>query len=131
MHGFTFTANIPVFYKSKQREAVKEATEQLASSQQSKDNRQTELFFAVKEQYLMAKSSAELLKLYSQAVVPQSSLALESSMTSYQVGTADFLTILTNFNTVLQYEVDYYRELANYQTALVRLEPLVGAELTK
>lgn len=131
MHGFTVTANIPIFYRTKQREAVREAAEQLASSQLSKDNRQTELFFVVKEQYLQAKSSEELMKLYSQAVVPQSSLALESSMASYQVGTVDFLTILTNFTTVLDYEVNYYRELSNYQMALARLEPLVGVELTK
>ena len=131
MNGFTVTANIPIFYKTKQREAVREATEQLASSQRSKENRQTELFFAVKEQFLLAKSSDELARLYARAVVPQSSLALESSMASYQVGTVDFLTILTNFTTVLDYEVNYYRELANYQMALARLEPLVGVELTK
>jgi outer membrane protein TolC len=131
MHGFTITANIPIFYRTKQREAVKEQTEQLVSSQGSKENRQTELFFAVKQQYLLAKSSEQLLRLYSQVIVPQSSLALESSMASYQVGTVDFLTILTNFTVVLDYEVSYYRELANYQMALANLEPLVGVELTK
>jgi outer membrane protein, heavy metal efflux system len=131
MHGFTVTANIPVFYRTKQREAVREQTEQLASSQRSKENRQTELSFAVKQQYLLAQSSEQLLKLYSQAIVPQSSLALESSMASYQVGAVDFLTILTNFTVVLDYEVSYYRELANYQMALANLEPLVGVELTK
>ena len=131
MHGFTVTANIPIFYRTRQREAVREQTEQLGSAQRSKENRQTELFFAVKQQYLLAKSSEQLLKLYSQAIVPQSSLALESSMASYQVGTVDFLTILTNFTVVLDYEVSYYRELANYQMALANLEPLVGVELTK
>lgn len=131
MHGFTVTANIPIFYRTKQREAVREQTEQLTSSERSKENRQTELFFAVKQQFLLAKSSEQLLKLYSQAVVPQSSLALESSMASYQVGTVDFLTILTNFTVVLDYQVSYYRELANYQMALANLEPLVGVELTK
>ena len=131
MHGFTVTANIPIFYRTKQREAFREQTEQLASSERSKENRQTELLFAVKQQYLLAKSSEQLIKLYSQAVVPQSSLALESSMASYQVGTVDFLTILTNFTVVLDYQVSYYRELANYQMALANLEPLVGVELTK
>ena len=131
MHGFTFTANIPIYYRTKQREGVREAAAQLASSQRSKENQQTELYFAVKQQYLLAKSSEQLLKLYSKAIVPQSSLALESSMASYQVGTVDFLTLLTNFTVVLDYEVSYYRELANYQMALANLEPLVGVELTK
>ena len=131
MKGVTVTANIPIFYRTKQREAVLEATENKVSSERSKDNRQTELFFAVKEQFLLAKSSERLFQLYSQGVVPQSSLALESSMSSYQVGNVDFLSILSNFTTVLDYEVEYYRELANYNMALARLEPLVGVELTQ
>lgn len=131
MNGFTVTANIPIFYRTKQREAVREAAETLIGSERSKDNRQTELFFAVKEQYLLAKSSEGLFQLYSQGVVPQSSLALESSLSAYQVGNVDFLTILSNFTTVLDYQVEYYRELANYNTALARLEPMVGVELTK
>ena len=131
MNGFTVTVNIPVFYRTKQREAVRETTEQRISAEQSKDNRKTELFFAVKEQYLMAKSSERLFQLYSQGVVPQSSLALESSMAAYQVGNVDFLTVLSNFTTILDYEVNYYRELANYNMAVARLEPLVGTELAK
>jgi hypothetical protein len=30
----------------------------------------------------------------------------------------------------LNYQTDYYRELANYQTALARMEALTGVELT-
>jgi outer membrane protein, heavy metal efflux system len=130
MQGFTFTVNIPVFYKSKQREEVRQATEEELSAASARDSRQNELFFDLKQNYLAAKASENLLKLYAQGVVPQSSLALESSMSAYQVGTVDFLTVIGNFTTVLNYETDYYRELANYQTALARIESLTGAELT-
>ena len=130
MHGFTFTVNIPVFYKSKQREEIRQASEDELSTVSARDNRQNELYFDLKQNYLAAKASATLLKLYSQGVVPQSSLALESSMSAYQVGNVDFLTLIGNFTTVLNYETDYYRELANYQTALARMETLTGADLT-
>jgi outer membrane protein TolC len=129
MNGFIVTVNIPVFFKTKQREAVRESADELISAQQSKDNRKTELLFAIQEQYLMAKSSERLFQLYSQAVVPQSSLALESSMSAYQVGNVDFLSVLSNFTTILDYEVNYYREVANYNMAVARLEPFVGMEL--
>jgi outer membrane protein TolC len=130
MHGMTFTVNIPVFYKSKQREEVRQATEERLAAELSRDNRLNELNFELKQQYLAAKASDELLRLFSQGVVPQSSLALESSMSAYQVGTVDFLSVLGNFSTVLNYEIDYYRELANYETALARMESMVGVELT-
>ncbi len=130
MHGLTFTVNIPVFYKTKQREAVRQAAEERISAERSKDNRQNELNFELKQQYLAAKASDELLRLYAQGVVPQASLALESSMSAYQVGNVDFLTVLGNFSTVLNYQIDYYRELANYQASLARMESLVGVDLT-
>ena len=130
MHGFTFTVNVPVFYKSKQREAEKEAAEEMISAQKAQDSRQNDVNFGVKQAYLAAKASDELLRLYSKAVVPQASLALESSMSSYQVGNVDFLSVLANFSNVLDYQIDYYRELAAFQTALSQLEPLVGVELT-
>jgi cobalt-zinc-cadmium efflux system outer membrane protein len=130
-HGVMFSINIPIFYKSKQREGVIQAAEELTGARRSLDNRQTLVNFAVKQQYLQAKASEELARLYSQAIVPQSSLALESSMSAYEVGKADFLTMLDNFVTVLDYELNYYRELSNFQMALSRLEPLVGQELTK
>ena len=129
MHGLTFTVNIPVFYKTKQREEVRQAKEEELSASSARDNRQNELYFDLKQNYLAAKASDNLLKLFSQGVVPQSSLALESSMSAYQVGNVDFLTVIGNFTTVLNYETEYYRELANYQTALARMEALTGADL--
>jgi outer membrane protein TolC len=130
MHGMTFTVNIPIFYKTKQREEVHQAKEEELSASSARDNRQNELYFDLKQNYLAAKASDNLLKLFAQGVVPQSSLALESSMSAYQVGTVDFLTLMGNFTTVLNYQTDYYRELANYQTSLARMEALTGAELT-
>jgi len=130
MNGFTFTVNVPVFYKTKQREAEREATEELLASKKAQDNRSNDVNFGVKQAYLAAKASENLLQLYSTAVVPQASLALESSMSSYQVGNVEFLSVLANFSNVLEYEIDYYREVAAFQTALAELEPLVGVELT-
>ena len=47
-------------------------------------------------------------------MVPQASLALESSLASYETGAVDFLSVLTNFITVLEYEMNYYEELQHY-----------------
>ena len=105
-------------------------SEEVISAERSRDNRKNELQFELKQSYLSAVASKQLLDLYSKAVVPQSSLALESSMSAYEVGNVAFLTVLSNFSTILNYEVDYYRELANYQAALARMESLAGMELT-
>jgi cobalt-zinc-cadmium efflux system outer membrane protein len=130
-NGFTVGINLPVFYRTKQREGVIEATHGLTGAQHDLDERTTTVNFEIKQQYLIATASRDLSNLYSKAIVPQSSLALESSMSAYEVGKLDFLSMLTNFVDVLDYETGYYEELSKYQSALARLEPLVGTELTK
>ena len=130
MNGVTFTVSIPIFYRTKQRQGVAEASERLLSAEKMRDNRLNEVKFELKQQYLGARASERLLSLYSKGVVPQSSLALESSMASYQVGSVDFLSLLSNFTTLLNYETDYYRQLADYQTALARIEVLTGTDVT-
>ena len=52
-------------------------------------------------------------------------------MSAYEVGKLDFLSMLTDFVDVLDYEVSYYEQLSMFQSSLARLEPLVGTELTK
>lgn len=129
MNGLTFSVSIPIFYKTKQRQGVAEASEDLLSAEKMRDNRLNEVRFELKQQYLAAKASERLVSLYSTGIVPQSSLALESSMTAYQVGNVDFLSLIANFTTLLSYETDYYRQLADGQTAVARMESLTGVNL--
>lgn len=129
MHGFTVGINVPIFYKKKQREGVREANFALESSKQSREAIRTSLLFQVKDQYLQAKASDELLTLYTKGLVPQSALTLESSLAAYQTGSLDFESLISNFTSVLEYEVNYYEELANYEKALVNLEQITGTEL--
>lgn len=131
MHGVMVGVNIPIFFRSKQREGVIEASHDLNAAHREFDSRLTRVNFEIKQQYLAATASRDLMNLYSKAIVPQSSLALESSMSSYEVGKVDFLSMLDNFIYVLDYEVNYYQELSNYETALARLEPLVNTDLTE
>ena len=77
----------------------------------------------------MASTSVRLARLYRDTVLPQARLALESSMASYQTGAVDFLSVLTNFGTVLEYEMTYFEELTSYHTAVSRLEEMTGTAL--
>lgn len=131
MHGFTLGIKIPIFYKSKQQQAVNEAALTRQGLEAAREALRTTLLFQVKEQYLQARASDELLALYAKGLVPQSVLALESALSSYQVGTVDFLNVLSSFTSVLEYETGYAEELANHEKALARLEEITGLELAK
>ena len=129
MYEFRFDVKVPLYFWRKQRAAVEEQAANLSAARHQYESMGQMLNSGVKEAYLAAQASDDLLKLYSGAILPQSTLALESSVSSYQVGAVDFLTLLTNLRTVLDYEVMYYEELAAFEKALARLEELTGASL--
>jgi cobalt-zinc-cadmium efflux system outer membrane protein len=71
-------------------------------------------------------STEKMLDLYEKAIIPQAELALSSAQSSYSVGAVDFLTVVTNFSTINEYQIDYFRQLADYQSAIARIEALTG-----
>jgi outer membrane protein TolC len=129
MYGIAFSTSLPIFRHRKQAMAIAEAAANLESSRQMEANELTMLRYRVKQDFLDVKASEELLKLYSQGIVPQSSLALESSISSYETGAVDFLNVLGNFTTRLEYELSYKQQIANHEKALARLEELTALEL--
>jgi outer membrane protein TolC len=122
---------LPLYFWRKQRAGVAEQVSNLSQARRNYEATDQSLHFRIKDDYLMASASSRLMKLYSQTVVPQASLALEASLVTYETGTVDFLSVLSNFTTILDYEMNYYDELLSYQLALSRLEEMTGQELTK
>jgi len=129
MYGITLSTSLPIFRHRKQAMAIAEAASSLESSQQMEANELTMLRYRVKQEFLGVQAAKQLLKLYSQGIVPQSSLALESSISSYENGAVDFLNVLGNFTTLLDYELSAKQQVANHEKALARLEELTALNL--
>lgn len=129
MYGITFSTTLPIIRHNKQDQAIVEAAANLESSRRMEASEQAVLRYRVKQEFLQAEAAKKLLSLYQTGIVPQSSLALESSLSTYQVATTDFLMVLTNFTTVLDYELAYQEQLANHEKALARLEELTALDL--
>lgn len=126
MYGMQFSVNIPIFYKSKQREAVEQAKLEVASAEQGREARKLELAYELKQMHAMALNAEKMLDLYDKAIVPQAEMALTSAQSSYSVGTVDFMTVVSNFSTIHGYQLDYHRQVADYAIALARIEALTG-----
>ncbi len=121
---------LPIFYKTKQKYGEIEAAQNLNRAEKELTAMKQEVAFNIRNEFLQIESSGKLLALYQEAIIPQSGLALESGIASYQVGKADFLTTLSNFLTVLEYRMNYFEELAVHEGAIARLEQALGRALT-
>jgi outer membrane protein, heavy metal efflux system len=130
MYQFQAGVKVPLYFWRKQRAGVNEQVSTLAEARRTYEATDQSVHYRIKEDYTMAQASAKLMKLYMQTVVPQGNLALESSLSTYETGSVDFLSVLTNFTTVLDYEMNYYDEALNYELALSHLEEMTGQRLT-
>jgi len=119
----------PIYFWRKQRAAVNEQVSMLSEARRGYEATDQSLHYKIQEDFTMALVSSRLMKLYTQTVVPQGNAALEASLSTYETGTVDFLSVLTNFTTVLDYEMNYYDEALNYELALSRLEEMTGQAL--
>ena len=129
MFMFRVDFKIPLYSFRKQRAAVTEQTQTLAQSRKTYEATNQGLHFRIQDDYLMAQTSEQLVTIYRDTVIPQASLALESSLASYETGTVDFLTVFTNYITVVEYEMNYYEELQNLYLALSQLEEMTAMQL--
>ncbi|MBI3667070.1 MAG: TolC family protein [Acidobacteria bacterium] len=129
MYQFRVDFKLPAYFWRKQRPGVAEQAARLSEARRNYEAANQLINFQVKDEYLSAQASFRLMEMYSKTVVPQAALALESSIPGYETGAVDFLTLLTNFMTVVDYEVNYHEEMLNFHLALTRLEELTGLSL--
>jgi cobalt-zinc-cadmium efflux system outer membrane protein len=129
MYGLMIGVKLPIFPGQRQRPALTEAASAKAMEEKRLQSIITLLSYKVQEKYLAAKTAERLVSLYKTTLIPQSSLSLESAIAGYEVGSIDFLTLLDNLVTLLNYELNYYEQVSNREKALAALEPLVGITL--
>jgi outer membrane protein TolC len=121
--------NVPIYFWRKQRYGLEESTLRVVEAQRAYRSTEQMLAFRIQDRFQVADASRKLMDLYAKRIVPQSQFALESSLSSYETGAVDFLTVLSNFNTILEYEMSYYEQQAEYLKAVANLEELVAQSL--
>src|SRR5216683_3713889 len=125
----TVEVKIPIYYARKQRYALEESYSKLREAKRNYQAAQQQSIYQVKDQYLSIQSSERILNLFKTTLIPQAQLTVDSSASAYEVGSIDFLTLLTNLTNLISLDRQYYDELARHEEAIARLEPIVGKEL--
>jgi cobalt-zinc-cadmium efflux system outer membrane protein len=118
---------VPVNRRDRQDQQVAEARAELAAMQAGHHQMINELRATVAERYAQLERDRAQLALFVRAIVPQGRASLESATAAFQVGLADFMTVVDNQATLFDYEIAYFRALADFAQGLAELERVVGA----
>jgi len=126
MYEYRLGVEIPLYFWRKERFGVEENIEEIERSKHSYQSKLQQVTFNIKDAYIGARTAQTLIRLYRQGIIPQATASLDSALSAYEVGSIDFLNLIDNALTVLNYELRYHEETGDYFQNLVRLEELLG-----
>jgi outer membrane protein, heavy metal efflux system len=78
---------------------------------------------------VLAQQTSELLKIHREGLSPQSRLEFQAALAAYQSNKQDFQALLAAFLDVLRFDQEYWQNVAEYETAIARLEQMTGLSL--
>src|SRR6266446_4173205 len=125
MYSFGGTLTLPNLH-GRQGHAVEEAVASLGGARSGVDMARADIRYAVTEAYQTASSAGRLLRLYDEGILKQARLSLDSALAQYRVGKTEFLTLITSWRRLLDYDLTYQEQLAAHEKALARLAVHVG-----
>lgn len=140
--GYYYMGSMPAMYmvrldvelpvqRARRALALEERQSALSESRASLEATRRTVESSAQDDYHMAMSEARLARLYRDTMLPQVRLAFESSMTSYETGAVDFLSVLTSFMGLLDNEMSYLESVTEFHVAVARLEALTGGTLAQ
>ncbi len=127
----TLSINVPLFQKRKHDAGVREANARLKSSEKAYKNMENMTLFGVKDFHFKVQTAERLVKLYRDSIIPQAEQSLKAAEVGYRAGQVDFLNFIDSQRVLLDFNLAYYRAIADFGINIAELERVVGTELSR
>jgi len=131
----TFSARLPIYRKRKLDPEMTQAVEELNQTRREYESRVQQAYFDVRDQCISAETASQMLKIYREGLIPQGLATFRAGLAAYQAGSSalssnnDFESLLSSFLDVLHFDEEYWKTLADHETALARIEQLTGVTI--
>ncbi len=126
MWSLTATVNVPLFYRTKQRQAVHEAQASLSEARYELEGTKLMLSSTIRDNYSMVKTAERLMDLYKDGLIPKTYQDFEAALSGYVTGKTDALTVITRLKSLIDFELLYWGQFVERQKAIARLEAATG-----
>jgi outer membrane protein TolC len=128
-YSLSLGVRVPIYRTRKQRPELAQAEAELAQSRSVAEAQSEQVASELRVEYETAQKTAELLKIYKEGLLPQSRTEFQSGVVAYQNNRQDFQALFASFLDVLRLDEEYWKNIADRETALARLEELTGLSL--
>jgi outer membrane protein, heavy metal efflux system len=127
MYSLTATVNLPIYYKTKQQQAVLEAQASLSEARQELQATEYMLASAVRDSYSMEKTAERLLVLYREALIPKVQQDVQLGLSGYVSGKTEAITVVQRLKGFLDVDLLYWAQYVEREKAIARLEAITAA----
>jgi outer membrane protein TolC len=128
MWSLTTAVNIPIFYRSKQRQGVAEAEASQAEARREVEAARLMVASGIRDNYSMAGTAGRLMSLYRDGLIPKTYQDFESALAGYSSGRTDALTVINRLKALVDFELLYWAQFAEREKALARIEAALGVQ---
>ncbi len=125
----SFGVRVPIYRSRKQKPELAQAQSEELRARSELEAQSQQVASELRAQYVVVQQTAEMLKIHREGLAPQARSAFQSGLASYQSNKQDFQAVLTAFLDVLHLDEEYWQNLAEYETAIARLEQITGLSL--
>jgi outer membrane protein TolC len=129
MWGIATSVNIPIFYKTKQEPAVREAQAALQGAKHELEAARLMAATGIRDNLAMFLATENLMELYRNALIPKAEQDFDLALAGYGTGRSDALTVITRLKSYLDYELLYQGQLTERAKAVARIEALTESAL--
>jgi len=126
MWSLTTAVNIPIFYRTKQRQAVYEAKSFLSEAVHEHEAIKFMLSSGIRDNYSMLRTAERLMELYKDGLIPKTYQDFELALSGYVTGKIEALTVINRLKALLEFETLYWRQFVEREKAIARIESLMG-----
>lgn len=131
MLSFSIGLNIPIFFWRKQNLKIQETAIIASQSEAKLAMMKNEVSRMIQETMNKIEKNIKLIELYKSGLIPQATQNLNVGLIGYQVGKIDFMTLVDNFMSLYNYQIQYEKIIADYNSKLAELEMLIGIEINE
>ncbi len=117
---------LPIWSGSKQTPALRESEANLKAAQERLRAALAGARRGVQTSLAMAHAAHSQSQLYTATIIPQARLTLEASLASYRVGAVDFMTVVSNLASLMEFEIAANESVANFYRAVAMAEESTG-----
>jgi outer membrane protein TolC len=120
---------VPIYRSRKQKPELAQAQTGELRARSELEAQSQRVASELREQYVITQQTAEILKIHREGLAPQARSEFQAGLASYQSNKQDFQAVLTAFLDVLHLDEEYWQNLAEYETAIGRIEQITGLSL--